>query len=214
MATNQHSTVQYHSTAPTHLFLFLVILLRLPVQLKGIPNASSLDFVRRSQTICDRINRGLYGSVNEHGWCRIERCGGGLRSGNGWNGVARSLDWWRGNEGICHGEESRKSECWKTDHYCKEMMMLSAGLLVSIDLCLWFLSNIMCMVTWDHSSIMLFRGPPAATSTTLDNAIVLKLKSTDALRTCWRATRPLTCHFPPKWVVQKSAKVGLLACTK
>lgn len=61
------------------LVLFILLLRRLPAQLKRIPNSRTLDFVGHSQPICDSIYRRLYGSVDEHGGCRTERRWGGWR---------------------------------------------------------------------------------------------------------------------------------------
>mmetsp|Transcript_10771 Transcript_10771/g.23870 ORF Transcript_10771/g.23870 Transcript_10771/m.23870 type:complete len:168 (-) Transcript_10771:141-644(-) len=103
---NRRSNLDNHSSKVTIalqlVFIFLLIFLRLPVQLKRIPNSRSLNFISRSQTIRDCINRGLYGSVNEHGGCRIERGSAvcGLSHGDGGNGVIRSLDWRRRDKGF------------------------------------------------------------------------------------------------------------------
>mmetsp|Transcript_16189 Transcript_16189/g.30547 ORF Transcript_16189/g.30547 Transcript_16189/m.30547 type:complete len:111 (+) Transcript_16189:225-557(+) len=63
--------------------VFLLVILRFPLQLESIPNSRSLDFIRRTETVRDCVDRGLYGSVNEHGGRGIERGGGWLRSGDG-----------------------------------------------------------------------------------------------------------------------------------
>ena len=57
------------------LFLLVLrfLLIRLPTQLESIPHSCALDFVSYSQSIRDSIYRRLYGSVDNHCWCRFER---------------------------------------------------------------------------------------------------------------------------------------------
>ncbi len=65
-----------------HLLLLLIlrpllVIFRFPIQLERAPYSSSLDLVRRSQTVRDRVDRGLDGSVNYHRRGGIEggQCG-------------------------------------------------------------------------------------------------------------------------------------------
>ena len=48
----------------------LLVILRFPIQLERVPYSSSLDLVLRSQAVRDRVDRGLYGSVEDH---RLDR---------------------------------------------------------------------------------------------------------------------------------------------
>ena len=86
------------------LLLPILAILRLSIQLEPFPDSGSLDLVRRAQPVRDRVDRGLYGSVNDHRRRGIK----GRRDGTGWGGeMCRRWD-----EGIsvAHQEESGGGE--------------------------------------------------------------------------------------------------------
>lgn len=98
--------------------LLAIAILRFSIQLERIPDSGSLDLVRSAEPVRDRVDRGLYGSINDHRRCGIEgrrrRCGS-----PGWGGgdIIRWQD-----EGISrgHGEDGGGGESTCAQHVVRE----------------------------------------------------------------------------------------------
>ena len=80
------------------ILLLLIVLLRFPLQLEGVPDSGALDLVGGAGGIRDRVDRGLYGSVNDHGRRCAERGGGPALLSCGCDGGGTLLDGSAGDE--------------------------------------------------------------------------------------------------------------------
>ena len=55
------------------ILLFFFLLLGLSLQFKPTPHTGAFNFIGGSYAIRDCVDGGLYGSVNHHCWCSVER---------------------------------------------------------------------------------------------------------------------------------------------